>query len=200
MGDMGDNRRLFLQDGSQNEPRNFVFESLLQSFRSRFYEGLPNQLLIVDACASYLEDMHWPVQAQGEKIPHHPERSLNVVRQYVLYATSAGEAAANNEVVRSGAFSRVVLDALEESSEFIGDIDALHARASGYFAGREKSGEALQRPAFYVYRVDDKELAFGRITVQKPWNVEQQRNSYFTGRERSWANCASSSWAREESR
>lgn len=131
----GDARRLLYADATADEKRNLNITTLLETLRSGRYVGHPHQLVIVDACLNYAEDLGWTTTTM-------PDERLtggrpNQVRdQYALFAASPGEAAVNLDAQKTGLFSQAIREVLAEVTDdaWPPDANALRQAVEDRFA------------------------------------------------------------------
>jgi hypothetical protein len=139
-------RRLFYGDASAGDPRNLSFDSLQRLLVSETYAGFPSQLILIDSCANYLEDVLSALEAPADVLPADP--GIANVTQSMLFAAAAGEQALNTQ--RAGAFSSAVLELLRVQPTFLGDLSAVRERLREHFASLQDVHS--QTPAFYTWQ------------------------------------------------
>ena len=147
-------RRLFYTDASASDKRNLVYDSVVSAGKSLSYQRFPLQISIVDACANYFEEMRMAIGITGDVIPsaNQPARGI---KQCVLFASSAGEVAINNNVKRAGEFSDVLINELAKSVDFPGDFEGLSSTVRNHFARLREEGKSRQTPVHYFADVPD---------------------------------------------
>jgi hypothetical protein len=153
----GFDRRLFFANTNQTYRRNLSFSAFVRLLGSETYVRLRRQVLLVDACANYVEQFGWLVTAPPEAYPYG-QPSVDVV-QAIFYASVAGETAEN--IHRSGRFSETVIGALEGYgvAAFPGDVAAVFSHVEARFEEMRASGETSQKPVQYLI---DAQRAFRR--------------------------------------
>ena len=145
-----DSRRLFYSDVAPNLLRNSQFPAVLRFFRS--LSGFSRQVFFVDTCANYFELMQSPVALADVELPSGlPAGSVS---QYVLFGAGAGEYAANDSVLRTGAFSSCLLEGLEVSptTEWPPSLPDVQSQLEASMLRLRAEGRAEQTPVTYNYR------------------------------------------------
>jgi hypothetical protein len=145
-----DSRRLFYSDVSQNLLRSSQFPALLRFFRS--LGGFSRQVFFVDTCANYVELMQSQVALADVAFPSGlPDGGVS---QYVLFGAGAGEFAANDSALRTGAFSSCLLEGLEVSptTEWPPPLPAVQSQLEASMLRLRAEGRADQTPVTYNYR------------------------------------------------
>lgn len=149
LSDGEDQRYLMYGDSSPTSPDAFYVQSFLQAMRSDLYAGIRNQIVIVDACASFTEFAGLPAKlpkiefSKGKK-PQTPKG------QFVLYASQLGQPAANLDRAQSGALSREVLQDLEERLMFPPAMEEITKRVSQRFKELDARGLLHQVPTSFA--------------------------------------------------
>jgi len=125
-------RRLLYADATASYKRNLNLSLLLKTMRSSKYAGHPQQLVLVDACMSLVTELGWegdmPSEGFGVGRPE-PRRD-----QRVLIAASPSERAVNLDALKTGLFSQVVRDGLDDLPAGTWPPDA--ARLTGFVGDR----------------------------------------------------------------
>ncbi|MFJ9565011.1 caspase family protein [Streptomyces fuscichromogenes] len=139
-------RRLFYADATAADKRNLDLDAWLTALTTDVLPGFRRQIWLVDSCQTFVEDLGFVRSLPGE-LPSHGDR-LPGREQFVLLASGPGQRAANDPVLRTGAFSRAVLAALEASDDenWPPDTGALADTVIGGFT------EGGQRPSSLWYR------------------------------------------------
>ncbi|WP_144122976.1 caspase family protein [Catellatospora sichuanensis] len=142
-GDM----RLFYADASTHNKRNADFSSLLAALRSTYYPGHPRQVFLVDACQTLAEEHGYRTSLPGQTFAKGA--FVYGRHQEVLFAASVGEAAANDDVRRSGVFSAAVMDWLRENEPpFPLDLAELARAMDRRFSDMRANGRVNQAPSY----------------------------------------------------
>lgn len=105
-------RRLFCSDARSSDLQPVNLESLLMALRSKPRAKIRDQVIIVDACANYYEEMSYR-QGQSQVTFSKGADETGGIDQIVLLAASSGQKAANDTVKWSGAFSDLLLQHIE---------------------------------------------------------------------------------------
>jgi hypothetical protein len=100
-------RRLFCADAGINAKYNINVTDLLAALSGKNFRGLRDQLIIVDACANFIQEMRLNLQAPESGFALGDTRS---VRRDALLATAEGERALLD---RKASFGNVVADWLD---------------------------------------------------------------------------------------
>lgn len=142
--DQHQRRRLIFADATGRDFLSLDWDSLLTFLRCRTFAGLPQQIAIVDAPATFV-----PVSRDLPPPEVFPVGELNPrCRQFVLLGARMGEVAMVDRHRRGGVFSAAVLDELERSPEhpFPPDMQALAERLQALFASRRRGEKHPQDP------------------------------------------------------
>lgn len=105
-------RRLLYPDATARSKTNLNITSLLESLRTNSYSGHPRQLIFVDTCLSYAQDLRWvdgvpdETFAAGQRFVECDQRAY--------FAASPGQRAANDGLRRTGLFSAALRDVLND--------------------------------------------------------------------------------------
>lgn len=142
-------RSLYVADATLRDYSNIDLKSLLGSMQTDWYSGLPNQVFIVDACATFEP----PGAQHASSHRFGGGEALTATSQIALFASSAGEAARNLGLEQGGLFTRELL--LEWDALPVGtwpDFAAIADRLSRRFEQLKAAGKAQQTPATLWYR------------------------------------------------
>ncbi|MFB2835495.1 caspase family protein [Floridanema evergladense] len=101
-------RRLFYDDGEQN----LNLKSLLKSLKSKVFGNFNQQIVIIDACADYYKNS----LLNEEYIYEDPNK---LCQQVILLATREGYRAKNLDAEKTGLFSKVLLNQLEQEDKLL---------------------------------------------------------------------------------
>ena len=156
-------RRLVYADATASDKCNLNLSALLKTMRSSKFARHPQQLVLVDACMSLVTELGWegtmPSEEFGEGRPE-PKRD-----QWVLLAASAGEAAANLDVLKTGLFSQVVRDGLDNmpAATWPPDADGLRTFVTERFQQLRDEHRTEQVPSsvWYRSRIFEDSVVFG---------------------------------------
>ncbi|WP_280332931.1 hypothetical protein [Nocardia wallacei] len=106
----GGDRRLLYPDATARSKINLNITSLLESLRTNSYASHPRQLIFVDTCLTYAQDLRWvdgvpdETFAAGQRFVECDQRAY--------FAASPGQRASNDGLRRTGLFSAALRDAL----------------------------------------------------------------------------------------
>ncbi len=145
-------RRLFYADATQANKLNLDLDSLITSLRTSYFQHLPRQVLIIDACANYVEELRLPVTLPKEEFPVGQPKSGH--EQFILLGARAGEVAKNIASRKTDLFSEEILRALNEQLEIQGHPNMRKVRDQivDRFSALRASGQANQTPIYFWYR------------------------------------------------
>ncbi|MGY0066043.1 VMAP-C domain-containing protein [Streptomyces sp. QTS137] len=125
----GDRRLLLCPEATPNDKRCINTTNLLEYLQRDDLDGFGQQVLLFDACATFLEHHHHPT---GPAIADFPTVHRRGVQQFALCAAAAGQVAENDAALSSGVFSHAVLDWLEANSvDLRPDLTALLTHVKG---------------------------------------------------------------------
>jgi hypothetical protein len=147
-----DHLRLFYADASTEDKRNLDMQSLLTTLRSDTYSGFPLQVGLVDACQTYADRLQLATTLPAETFPCG--QPLPGREQFVMYAASAGQLAANLGGARSGLFSQVIMEELAKagSNDWPPSMDRIAAQVDRRFTQLRAVGHAEQTPTSFRWR------------------------------------------------
>jgi vWA-MoxR associated protein C-terminal domain/vWA-MoxR associated protein middle region 0/Caspase domain len=168
-----DARHLFYADATVTDKRNLDLTALLRALQTDTYPRHPRQLVLVDACLSLAAKMRWRTTVPGGSFPSGGlERGRD---QRALFAASPGEQAINNDRLKSGLFSQIILEALDPlpAGDWPPDADKLRDTVNERFHELREAGRTRQTPSHFWYqsRSDEETLVFssrparGRLTA-----------------------------------
>jgi hypothetical protein len=115
-------RVLFTADAEDGMLRNFAVNDILRFLASQRMTGLARQVVVVDACADFIDPYTFGGAAVATALPASPRRQ---VEQFVLFASQHGRKAAFDRIARHGALSDLVLTWLERQPVFPPDVTRL---------------------------------------------------------------------------
>ncbi|MFG2277743.1 hypothetical protein ACGFNQ_03520 [Streptomyces asoensis] len=151
--DHGDRRLLLCPDASLRDKRCIDTANLTEYLQRDDLAGFRQQVLIFDACATFLEHHHQPTGPAVAAFPTAPRRG---VEQFVLHAAAAGQVAENDAAMGSGVFSHVILDWLEtQAADLRPDLPALIQHVKERFGQLHSEGGARQTPVSLHIRAMD---------------------------------------------
>lgn len=141
-------RRLFYADATVDDKRNLDIDSLLRSLRTSYFSGFPRQIVLIDACANYAEEMQWAFELPGRTFPSGDAMAGH--EQFVLFAARSGQVAKNLGDEARGLFSRELLQELQSSPTEVWPPDMQHiaGQVQEEFAALRSAGKAAQTPIY----------------------------------------------------
>ena len=143
-------RRLFLADATQNNKRNINFDALRESLASTYFKGFARQILIVDACATFVEKK--PFSFPSEPIPCGAPLPRE---QFIFFAARPGQAAKDLGEEERGLLSRELLKQIHnlDDPSWPPDMLTLARRVQEEFVALRQSGnlrDLAQTPVFQL--------------------------------------------------
>jgi Caspase domain len=141
----GQSRRLYTSNATRASKANLPVEEIIRLLSSTHGKGFTRQVLIIDACANYVEEMSYdtglPPGGFGKLTPRP-------VPQFVYYSTDLGQFAAYNPVEGRAEFSTVVFDWLDQqpAEPFLPNLETMFTQVDAVFTQRAASGQYTQRP------------------------------------------------------
>lgn len=162
-------RRLLYADATQETKLNLDFNSLLSSLRTTYFQGFPQQVFLVDACANYVPDLGVKQSLPVELFPYG-QQPLKPRDQFVLFAATAGDVANNADNLNAGLFSQVVIEELKKAAgTWPPDMSALAQQVEQRFTQLQTEGKTHQTPTYYWYRgQSDVEGSIGNPPPEQP--------------------------------
>ncbi len=144
-------RRLFYADATSDNKRNLDLDSLLKSLGSSYFAGFPRQILFIDACANYAEEMQWAFKLPGEELPVGQPTGHE---QFVFMAAKDGQVAKNLGKEKRGLFSQNLLQELprDPGSAWPPDMKKLVEVVQARFGALREAGQAQQSPIYLSTR------------------------------------------------
>ncbi len=138
-------RALFTADATVELKRNLVVSDILNYLSSRAFQALRNQIIIIDSCANFVQNMHLPTILPGygnlQGGPPH------AVSRAVLYSASEGQPSATKKTIEEMPFSKMVLDWLVEHDAVLPrDFDSLCVHVESEFIKFGGDRNLNQRP------------------------------------------------------
>jgi hypothetical protein len=162
-------RALFTSDAGPNDKRNIRIDDLLEYLIDREVTGFHRQIVLVDACANFVESMRNRTVLTRATFPVSGVRRAGV-GQFVIYAAAQGKLAGNQQVARAGAFTDAMLAWLHgEAVRWPPDMPQLSAFIAQHLTSARDAGETLRAPVSLVRTVDwsgsQEEHDFGGLPV-----------------------------------
>jgi|GEM_PF-4180807 len=149
---MDDSRRLFYADATADNKCNLDITHLLKLLRTSFFpKSLGHQIVIVDACAHYVEKMGWN---RGLPRKTFGDGKLAGRRQSALFATAPGETAVNRDALSTGLFSAEVLAELRnvDPDRWPPPMESIIASLGKRFEALRDGGKTGQTPTYFFGR------------------------------------------------
>jgi len=142
------NRRLFFANADEDDKLNLDLNSLLESLGTTYFSGFRRQLVFIDACANFEEDMQWAFHTPG--ITFSLGDPLDT-RQFVFFAARLSETARNLESEGTGFFSKTLLDNLKQqpASHWPPELGSITREIRREFDALRATGQATQMPVYY---------------------------------------------------
>ncbi|WP_460065441.1 VMAP-C domain-containing protein [Streptomyces sp. YKOK-I1] len=106
----GDRRLLLCPDASPKDKRCLDTANLMEYLQRDDLTGFGQQVLLFDSCATFLEHHN---QSTGPAVAGFPTVRRRRVEQFAVCAAAPGQVAENDPALRSGVFSKAMLDWLE---------------------------------------------------------------------------------------
>jgi WD40 repeat protein len=158
-------RNLFLSDATESLLEAVEVPALLRFLRSTRIKALDQQWFVIDACANRFRTASTASALAPLGLP--VLRDARRHSQYVMFAASVGETAANLPTQREGLFSGRVLEALSLAprDEWPPNMMKVAERVDEGFAARPSG----QRPEYWWHRMGDREPTFyGSLSSTPP--------------------------------
>jgi hypothetical protein len=146
-------RALFTSDAIAENKRNVVVDDLLMSLSSDLLTGFGRQIVFVDACANFVQDMHFDNAFPPGTLPKGNYQ--REVEQFCLYSAAQGQIADFNRTERQATFSTAVLSWLEthSSQALPPDVMVLTHHIDDIFKNlRDTAKDLRQRPVYRQVR------------------------------------------------
>jgi vWA-MoxR associated protein C-terminal domain/Caspase domain len=146
-------RALFTSDAVAVNKRNVVVDDLLLSLASNLLTGFGRQIVLIDACANFIQDMHFDNAFPPGTLPKGNLR--RDVEQFCYYSAAQGQIADFNRTERQATFSNAVLNWLETHSPqaLPPDVTALTRHIDDLFENlRDTTRDLRQRPVYRQVR------------------------------------------------
>ncbi|MDY6992002.1 MAG: caspase family protein [Pseudomonadota bacterium] len=176
-------RRLFYADATFENKKNLDLNKLLNFLRTDYFQTLFQQIVIVDTCANYLENMNLAKKLPSYDFPQGGP--LENREQYVLMAAKPGEFAKNLDAKKTGLFTKELMSQLasQPDNEWPPNMDAVRMRLTQHFTALREAGKAEQTPTYSYYRnwhfnegtlVDTNNKPQARAFSTKKLSIEQK--------------------------
>ena len=151
LGD-ADARQLLCADATVSDKRNLDLTALLRALRTGAYPGHPRQLVLVDACLSLAAEMRWRTTVPSSGFPSGPPAPRRDQRAF--FASSPGERAINDDRLKTGLFSQVLREVLDQlpADVWPPDPDKLRDTVNERFHDLREAGKTRQTPSHLWYR------------------------------------------------
>ncbi|MEU1466312.1 caspase family protein [Streptomyces sp. NPDC005727] len=144
-----DGRLLFHPDASAEDKLCLSVEELRVFLTQMASHGFRQQVLFFDACATFVEE-HGSESAPV--VVPLPQARRETAQQFLLHASRDGQAAEQDDVAESGAFSTVLLQWLEEhAADLHPDLTALHHAVRQHFEKQRAANGPTQTPVTCRY-------------------------------------------------
>jgi hypothetical protein len=149
-----ENRRLLYSDDNKN----LNLSSLLKSLKTDTFTAFKNQILFIDACATYAKSTS-KIQYVGEQLyteEYRLGKPKSHCEQFVLLAAKEGETAKYDSTEEKGFFSEVLLKELEKKQKLLlpEEMGEVAKNVQKVFAENEQY-KNLQTPIYLWYRDKD---------------------------------------------
>lgn len=147
LGEAG--RLLFHPDASAEDKLCLNVEELRVSLTQMASSGFRQQVLFFDACATFVEEHG--AESAPVVVPFPPPRR-ETAQQFLLHASRDGQAAEQDDLDESGAFSTMLLEWLEQhAADLHPDLSALHNDVRRHFEEQCAAGGPAQTPVTCRY-------------------------------------------------
>jgi len=160
LGD-ADSMHLFCADAIEADKRNIDLANLMSALHTTIYPHHRRQLIFVDACQTAVSERRWQNTVPRFTYSHGQFDAFH--DQSAFFAASRGERAVNENRLRGGLFSRVLLETLDESQRDVWppDVDELRGSLSERFNQLREARQTRQVPSYVRYQGrSDKDTIF----------------------------------------
>lgn len=144
-------RVVFTADAVEGNLRHLRVTDMVELFASTAAPYLGEQVLLIDACATFSATAHLNSAPARIGLPIGDPVDK---RQFALFAAAQGQRAAANATARSTAFSAPTLEWLETQPGVGFQVGALTAHVKGHFQRLREEGVTLQRPVHLLVEHD----------------------------------------------
>ncbi|WP_051900039.1 effector-associated domain 2-containing protein [Streptomyces aureus] len=155
--------RLFTADASERDALNIDLDDVLTYYNSIAVPHHPEQVWVVDACATFQQEMRLAVAPPTETLPHAEPADRS--RQIHLHAARRGQRAGNLPTDRTGHFSSLVLRHLHLRDDAIAPLDSAFVEAVEREARAAENGTV---PAWTRMREPGRDVEFGSLASTGP--------------------------------
>ncbi|MBV6702613.1 caspase family protein [Kitasatospora aureofaciens] len=164
-------RVLVCPDASAADLRAIELDGLRRYLTRRDVAWFGRQVLLVDTCAQFFEDLNQPSGPAVAAFLPGPRASAD---QFVLHAAADGQVAGEDPARRSGRFSTVLLDWLESHAPTVEpDLTVLLGHVKEHFNALARAGKPLQTPVTLHIRTIDGDIE--DFTVEPTGTTELDR-------------------------
>ncbi len=149
-------RRLFCADAGRRAKHNISVTGLLAALSGKDYKGLRQQVVIIDACANFIQEMRLNSRASESEFAIGDSRAVD---RDGLMATAQGERAILD---RKASFGQVVADWLDAHAQTLPPpMDLLADHVVRHFDRLRADGLTVQHPVRIQEILHGKEHVFG---------------------------------------
>jgi hypothetical protein len=137
-------RRLFCANAAVNAKYNVNLSQLMAALSGKNFRGLRDQVIIVDACANFIQEMRLNLREPDSGFAVGDTRWVNLD---ALLAAGQGQKASLEQKASSGTFGRVVADWLDEHPATLPPaMNELAATVAAHFDRLRREGVTAQHP------------------------------------------------------
>jgi len=150
-------RRLFYSDATAADKKNLDLNDLLLALRSAYFKkaALRQQIVIVDACATFAAKMQWQFALPTDQFSKGVGAPVQGREQFVFLGTRPGEGAVNLDSEKTGIFSRELMKRLAASASWPPDFKSIGEDLIHYFKSLRDKKQADQTPGYSWFRDSD---------------------------------------------
>jgi uncharacterized caspase-like protein len=148
-----ESRRLFYADATTADKVNLDLNNFRVALRSAYYKktALRQQILIIDACATYAVKMRWQYDLPTDQLPKAAGVPIQGREQFVFLGTRPGEDALNIDSEGTGIFSRELLKSLVSTNDWPPNWKALRDDLDTRFTTLRAAKRIGQVPTYYWF-------------------------------------------------
>ncbi len=141
-------RQLFYADATVANKKNLDLNALLAFLRTDYFHAgaLARQIVLVDACANYVENMGATKDLPQRSFPNG--KPLENREQFVLMAAKPGEFAKNLDDEKTGLFTKELMLQLDKSANHLPDMQAITQNLQARFEILRTEKKAEQTATF----------------------------------------------------
>ncbi|MFE0518080.1 caspase family protein [Streptomyces sp. NPDC058954] len=151
--------RLLTADASERDPVNIDLDDALAYYNSIAVPHHLQQTWIVDACATFEQEMYLAVAPPTEILPR--AQAANQARQVHLHAAGRGRRTPNLPIERTGRFSSLVMEHLNRRADAVTPVDTAFLDAIERDA---RAADGHGSPIWTRLRDPGRERVFGSAT------------------------------------